>query len=182
MSKIGKNPVQIPSGVTVKLTGNTLEVQGPKWALSQDIYPGVDCVVSDKEITFSCKDEKLRQYRGTMRSLADNMVYGVTTWYTTTLQVIGVGFSASLQGSKLVLKLGFSHPVEFDLPAGVSAAVRQDPKWNALIDLTSHDKQLIGQTAAKLRSLRKPEPYKGKGIRYLNEVVKIKAGKTATKE
>lgn len=181
MSKIWKNPVLLPQGVTAKLTGKTLEITGPKGSLTQDIYPGIEVKLEDTVITLTCDDENLWKYRGTMRSLLVNMVQGVTEWYTKVLQVIGVGFDASVQGTAINFKLGFSHPVKFDLPKGIDAKIEKDPKGNAVITLTSHDKQLIGQTASQIRGLKKPEPYKGKGIRFLGEVIKLKAGKSAKK-
>ena len=180
MSKIWKNPIALPQGVSASLNGSSLSVKGPKWELSLDLYPGIEASLEDDAITLSCQDiETLSQYRGTMRSLVANMVEGVTEGYTKKLKVIGVGFDASLQWKLITLKLGYAHTLEFSLPEGIEADIAKDPKGNAVITLTGIDKQLVGQTAAKLRALRTPEPYKGKGIRYIDEQVKLKPGKAA---
>ena len=181
MSKVGKNPIILPAWVTATINSDVVEVQGPKGKLSQKIYPGVEIKLEDTTLTLSCADVELRKYRGTMRALVAHMVKGVSEGYTKTLQVIGVGFDAALQGNMINFKLGFSHPVSFAIPTGIEVKVEKDPKGNALIHLASHDKQLIGQVAAKIRELKKPEPYKGKGIRFLGEVIKLKAGKAAGK-
>ena len=181
MSKIGKNPIQLPEGVNVDINGSLLSIKGPKWTSSLQLYPWITAKVEENQIVVICQDIALSSFWGTMRSLISNMVEGVLTGYTQKLQVIGVGFDASIQWNMITFKLGYAHTVPFAVPEGVEAKVEKDPKGNAVITLTSHDKQLIGQTAAQIRALRKPEPYKGKWIRYFNEVVKLKAGKTAKK-
>lgn len=181
MSKVGKNPVVIPQGVNVTIANDIVTVQGPKWSLSQQLHQGIEAQYADNTITLTCNDVELWKYWGTMRALVANMVKGVTEGYSKTLQVIGVGFDAMLQGTNISFKLWFSHPVLFAVPHGIEVKIEKDPKGNALIYLTSHDKQLIGEVAAKIRKLKKPEPYKGKGIRFLGEVIKLKAGKAAKK-
>lgn len=181
MSKIWKNPITIPAGVTASVVNDLVEIKGPKGTLTQTLYPGITAKLEDNSIALMCDDVELWKHWGTMRSLVSNMITGVSEWYSKTLQVIGVGFDATLQGSVINFKLGFSHPVKFEIPTGIETKIEKDPKGNAVISLTSHDKQLIGQVASKIRALKKPEPYKGKGIRFLWEVVKLKAGKAAKK-
>lgn len=181
MSKVWKNPITLPAGITATVSDNIVEVKGPKGTLSQPIYPGIVAKVEENVITLTCDDVELWKYWGTMRALVANMVKGVSEGYTKVLQVIGVGFDAVVQGNAINFKLGFSHPVKFDIPTGIEVKIDKDPKGNPIISLSSHDKQLIGQVASKIRGLKKPEPYKGKGIRFLGEVVKLKAGKAAKK-
>lgn len=181
MSKIWKNPITIPAGVTASIVNDLIEIKGPKGTLTQVMYPGIIAKIEENSIVLTCDNVDLWKYWGTMRSLVSNMITGVSEWYSKTLQVIGVWFDAALQGSSINFKLGFSHPVKFDIPAGIEVKIDKDPKGNAVISLTSHDKQLIGQVSSKIRALKKPEPYKGKGIRFLGEVVKLKAGKAAKK-
>jgi large subunit ribosomal protein L6 len=181
MSKVWKNPIQIPQGVTVSINEDVVSIQGPKWTLTQKLFQGIAAKIEDTTLTLSCADVELWKYRGTMRALLAHMVKWVSEWYTKTLQVIGVGFDAAVQGSVINFKLWFSHPVTFSIPTGVEVKIEKDPKGNALIHLASHDKQLIWEVAAKIRKLKKPEPYKGKGIRFLGEVIKLKAGKAAKK-
>jgi len=181
MSKIWKNPILLPDGVTISQEGDLVVVKGPKGTLQQSLLPHVSFVVEGSTVSFSCDNDEMRKYWGTMRALVANMVHGVKEWYTKSLQVIGVGFDASVQWSTIAFKLWFSHPVSYPIPQGVDVKVEKDPKWNAVIHLSSYDKQLIGQTASQIRNLKKPEPYKGKGIRYLGETIKLKAGKAAKK-
>lgn len=181
MSKVWKNPITLPAGVTAMVSNDVIEIKWPKGTLTQAIYPGIVAKVEENIVTLTCDNVELWKYWGTMRALVSNMAQGVSDGYTKTLQVIGVGFDASLAGNAINFKLGFSHPVKFDVPTGIEVKIDKDPKGNSLITLTSHDKQLIGQTASKIRGLKKPEPYKGKGIRFLWEVVKLKAGKAAKK-
>ena len=181
MSKVWKNPITLPAGITATVNDNIVEVKGPKGTLSQAIYPGIVAKVEDNVVTLTCDDVELWKYWGTMRALVANMVKGVSDGYTKVLQVIGVGFDAAVQGNAINFKLWFSHPVKFDIPTGIEVKIDKDPKGNPIISLSSHDKQLIGQVASKIRGLKKPEPYKGKGIRFLGEVVKLKAGKAAKK-
>lgn len=181
MSKIWKNPITLPSWVSVDITDDLVSIIWPKGKLSQKMYPGITPHLDGETLTVNCDDVALWKYWGTMRSLLAHMVKWVSEWYSKTLQVIGVWFDAALQGATLTLKLWFSHPVLFSIPDGIEAKVEKDPKGNALIYLSSHDKQLIWQVAAKIRKLKKPEPYKGKWIRFLGEVIKMKAGKSAKK-
>ena len=181
MSKVWKNPITLPAGVTASVVNDLVEITWPKGTLKQVMYPGIVAKLEENVITLTCNDVELWKFWGTMRSLIANMITWVSEWYSKTLQVIGVGFDAVVQGSSINFKLGFSHPVKFDLPTGIEVKIDKDPKGNAVISLTSHDKQLIGQVASKIRALKKPEPYKGKGIRFLGEVIKLKAGKAAKK-
>lgn len=178
MSRIGKLPVEIPSGVTITVDGDVIKVTGPKGELSEKILPEV--TVSSEDNNFIVKrksDEKLaRSQHGLMRALIQNMVTGVTSGFEKKLEVSGVGFKVALQGSKLVLNLGFSHPVEYEAPAGVNVAV---DKMNIIV--SGINKQQVGQVAADIRKFKKPEPYKGKGIKYEDEYVLRKAGKTGAK-
>lgn len=181
MSKIWKNPISLPSGVTATLDNNTVTVQWPKWSLSFTVLSGVEVAIDAGIITTTCDNQEMWKFWGTTRAIIAHMVHGVHTGYTKSLQVIGVWYDALPQGDKIQFKLGFSHPVLFSIPKGVEVKIEKDPKWNSLIHLSSHDKQLIGETASKIRDLKKPEPYKGKWIRYVGEVIKLKAGKTAKK-
>lgn len=181
MSKIGKKTITVPQGVTVTINGQHVEVKGPKGTLSYTALEGVSVVLEDNVITVSVADDSIRNLWGLTRTLVNNMVVGVSEGYTIKLHILWVGFGAKVNGQKLGLSLGFSHPVDFDLPQGIAATVEKDPKGNDIITLTWIDKQLIGETAAKIRKLKKPEPYKGKGIRYFGEQIKLKAGKAAKK-
>lgn len=184
MSRIGKAIITIPSGVEVKMEGNTMLVKGKKGALSQEIDPCVSVAIENNEITFSRQsDEKdHRAKHGLMRALVNNMVIGVSEGYTKKQELVGVGYRAAVQGQNLELSLGYSHNVVFQIPSEVSVTAEQERGKNPIITLQSHDKQLIGAVAAKIRSLRKPEPYKGKGIRFVGEIVRRKAGKSASKK
>lgn len=175
MSRIGKKPVIIPSGVKAELKGSLLTVTGPKGTLSQEVHPKVTLTVSDKEILVKVAkedDKKQRALWGLFRALIQNMADGVTKGYEKKLEVVGVGFKVATQPGKLVMSLGFSHPVEVVIPKDLQAAVEKNT-----ITITGADKQKVGQFAAEIRELKKPEPYKGKGIKYADEVVRRKAGK-----
>lgn len=171
----------MPQGVQATIDGSTVTVQGPKGSLSFVVSSGVSVTLVENVLQVECDSVEIWNLRGTTRAILAHMVHGVHTGYTKALQVIGVGFDAVVQGTDLQFKLGFSHPVRFAIPKGVDVKVEKDPKGNAVITLSSHDKQLIGQTASKIRDLKRPEPYKGKGIRYVGEVIKLKAGKAAKK-
>lgn len=179
MSKIGKNPVSIPDGVTVDIQGQNVNVKGSKGALALCVHDEVSVVMEDvdgaKIVRLAAKNEgKLsRQLWPTMRTLVSNMIVGVSEGYTKVLELKGVGYRANLQGQTLVLQLGFSHDVHFPIPEGVKVEVDKQTK----ITLSGIDKQLIGQTAAKIRAYRPPEPYKGKGVHYEGEYVFRKEGK-----
>ena len=184
MSRIGKKPVVIPSGITVTVgTDNTITVKGPKGELKQAIDRDIKVVVKDSKIEITRPTDQIRHraLHGLYRSLLSNMVKGVSEGYKRQLELIGVGFKASNQGNLLDLALGFSHNIIFEIPKELKLATAQEKGENPKIMLEGTDKQLIGQVAAKIRGLRKPEPYKGKGIRYTGEVVRKKAGKAAGK-
>ncbi len=181
MSKIGNKPINIPNWVEVTIDKNLVTVKWPKWELTQQI---LDCVLVKKEensITLSIQDDNDRKFRWLSRTLIANMIEGVVNWYEKKLLIMGVWYWAQLQWNKLVLSLGFSHKVNYELPTNIEAKVEQDPKWNTIITLNSINKQLLWEVASKIRAFRKPEPYKWKGIRYFDEVVRLKAGKTAGK-
>ncbi len=180
MSKIGKKPVQIPEWVEVKIDNGVVTVKGPKGELSYTLLEGVNVEQNDKEIVVSTTgDDSLNKFWGLTRSLLSNMVEGVSKGYEKKLHIIGVGYWAQLAGNKLTLSLGLSHKVDFELPSGIEGKVDQDPKGNAILTLTGIDKQFVGEIAAKIKAFRKPEPYKGKGIRYYGEEIKLKPGKAA---
>lgn len=179
MSRIGKLPVEVPKGVSVTL-GSTIAVKGPKGQLERPIVDGVSItqVGSQLQLQRASEDRQHRANHGLMRALVSNMVVGVTKGFERRLEIHGIGYKAELKGPKLVLSLGFSHPIEFVPPSGVSLAV--DPK-NTKITVSGIDREVVGQTAANLRSYRTPDHYKGKGVRYEGERVRLKAGKSAKK-
>jgi large subunit ribosomal protein L6 len=184
MSRIGKQPVVAPSGVTITVNkDNVVTVKGPKGELKQAIDRDITVEVKDGTITFARPTDQIRHraMHGLYRSLVSNLVKGVTDGYERKLELIGVGFKAANQGNVLDLSLGFSHNIVFEVPKEIKVATAQEKGQNPIITLEGIDKQLIGQVAAKLRGLRKPEPYKGKGVRYVGEVVRKKAGKAAGK-
>jgi len=181
MSRIGKAPVSIPSGVNVTVKDNTVTVKGPKGELSQTIHPEMEVKVEDGTVTIVRPNEEkeTRAQHGLYRSLINNMVVGVSVGYKKELELVGVGYRATNQGQLLDLALGFSHPIQLLLPAEIKVDAVTDRKSNPIITLESADKQLLGQVCAKIRSLRKPEPYKGKGVRFKGEEIRRKAGKSA---
>jgi large subunit ribosomal protein L6 len=184
MSRIGKQPVVVPSGVTVAVSkDNVLSVKGPKGELKQEVDRDITIEVKDGQVVFTRPTDQIRHraLHGLYRSLVDNMVKGVTEGFKKSLELVGVGFKASNQGNLLDLSLGFSHNIVFEIPKELSVKTGQEKGDNPKIYLEGIDKQLIGQVAAKVRGLRKPEPYKGKGVRYIGEVVRRKAGKAAGK-
>jgi large subunit ribosomal protein L6 len=178
MSRIGRKPITIPAGVTVELQDRHVKVTGPKGTLELDLMPDIILDQSDGTLTLTKAVENPETQRsyGLMRTLVDNMVVGVSTGFTRALEINGVGFRAAVAGKAINLSLGFSHPVVFELPDGVEAKIEKN-----VITLAGYDKQVVGQAAANLRALKKPEPYKGKGIKYVEERIRRKAGKTATK-
>ena len=184
MSRIGKSPVNIPSGVDVKLDGNLVTVKGPKGTLSQEIDSCVTLNIEDNTITFSRESDapSHRAKHGLYRALLQNMVVGVSEGYKKELEVIGVGYRATATGQQLELALGFSHPIVFEIPSEIKVSADTQKGKAPVVTLESYDKQLLGQVAAKIRSLRKPEPYKGKGVRFLGEEIRRKAGKSAGKK
>jgi large subunit ribosomal protein L6 len=177
MSRIGKRPIPIPEGVTVAVEGQTVRAQGPKGKLAQAVPAGVSVAITDNRVVVSrASDHRtVRALHGLTRSLVSNMLTGVKTGFERKLEIVGIGYRAQLQGKNLQLALGYSHPVIFPLPEGISADIDKQTS----ITLRGSDKAVLGQTAAKLRALRKPDPYKGKGIRYAGEVVRKKVGKKA---
>ncbi len=179
MSRIGKMPIPVPAGVKVEINGQDISVTGKKGTLSRTIHQDVHVVLEDGQILVGGETEgrNISAFRGLTRSLVSNMVVGVDEGFKKTLVIEGVGYRASLSGNDLSLSVGYSNPVEFSLPEGVSGSM----EGNTKIVLESIDKEALGQTAAKIRSIRKPEPYKGKGIRYEDERIVRKAGKTGAK-
>ena len=184
MSRIGKAPITVPAGVTVSVgNDNVVTVKGPKGELTQPIDRDITVSVKDGEITFARPTDQIRHraLHGLSRALVANLVKGVTEGYTRKLELIGVGFKAANSGNVLDLALGYSHNIIFEVPKELKIATAQEKGQNPTITLEGIDRQLIGQVAAKIRGLRKPEPYKGKGVRYVGEVVRKKAGKAAGK-
>jgi large subunit ribosomal protein L6 len=184
MSRIGKSPVNIPSGVDVKLNGNVVTVKGPKGELTQDIDSCVTLSIEDNTITFSRESDapSHRAKHGLYRALLQNMIQGVSEGYKKEMEVIGVGYRATTAGQQLELALGYSHPIIFEIPNEIKVSADTQKGKAPVVTLESYDKQLLGQVAAKIRSFRKPEPYKGKGIRFVGEDIRRKAGKSAGKK
>ncbi len=184
MSRVGKLPISIPSGVQVSVNGSEVAVKGPKGSLSQKLEDGIEVKIENGQVvvTRATEQKRHRAMHGLYRALINNMVKGVSTGYKVEQELVGVGYRATNQGNLLDLVLGYSHHVVFELPAEIKVATRQEKGQNPIITLESHDKQLLGQVAAKIRSLRKPEPYKGKGIKFVNEALRRKAGKSASKK
>ena len=184
MSRIGKNPVVITKGVNVTVgTDNVITVKGPKGELKQTIDRDIKVEVKDDKVEFVRPTDQIRHkaLHGLYRSLVNNMVHGVTEGYVKKLELVGVGYKASNQGNLLDLSLGYSHNIVFEIPKELKVGTAQEKGKNPIITLESIDKQLLGQVAAKIRSLRKPEPYKGKGVKFEGEVLRRKAGKSAGK-
>ena len=183
MSRIGKNPITVPSGVDLSIQGNVVSVKGPKGELTQEVDEVISMEYADNVLTLSRPndDKEVRSKHGLYRALIQNMVKGVSEGYKVQLQMVGVGFRAAAQGQQLNLSLGYSHPIIIELPKEVKLEAETKKGEAPLVTLSSHDKQLLGTVAAKIRSLRKIEPYKGKGVRFLGEQIRRKAGKTAAK-
>lgn len=181
MSRIGKNPVAFPQGVEVSVNDNVVTVKGKLGELSQTISEGITLKIEDALITLERASESKthRAQHGLMRALINNMVEGVSKGYTKELELVGVGYRASNQGQKLELALGFSHNIVLELAPEVKVETVSEKGKNPIVKLTSYDKQLVGQVAAKIRGFRKPEPYKGKGVKFVGEVLRRKAGKSA---
>lgn len=180
MSRIGKQPVQLPDKVVITLDGDMINVKGPKGQLDRKLHPAIDIEINENvlNVKTDLNDKKKMALQGLFRSLIFNMVTGVTTGYEKKLLLSGIGYRAETSGKKLVLNVGYSNPVNFDLPDGISANVEK----NTEITLSGIDKELLGQAAANIRRIRPPEPYKGKGIMYSDERIIRKAGKTAGKD
>lgn len=176
MSRIGKLPIALPSGVKIERKGQSVKVQGPKGTLEKSFPDGVDIIVDQEKIVIEpqTNSPKARAYYGLTRTLLGNMVKGVSEGFERVLEISGVGYRVAVQGNKLNFSLGYSHPIEYELPEGTSAEVDKQ----TVLKLKGPDKELLGSMAAKIRSLRAPEPYKGKGIKYAEERIIRKAGKT----
>jgi len=174
MSRIGKKPIPIPKGVEVKLQGDVIKVKGPKGQLERGIHPKVRVNIDSDHIVVSTADptREARAYHGLFRALVANMVTGVTKGFERVLEIVGVGYRGELKGKTATFHLGYSHPINFELPDGIEAKIDKTK-----VTLNSIDKELLGKTAAKIRSFREPEPYKGKGIKYADEIIRRKAGK-----
>jgi large subunit ribosomal protein L6 len=179
MSRVGKKPIPIPEKTKVTLKGNTITVQGNKGTLSREVHLGVKLEVSDSEIAVKIpsEDRISRALQGLTRSLVSNMVTGVSTGFERVLEINGIGYRAEAKGKRILFNLGYSHPIDFPLPEGISVNIDK----NTIVKLSGIDKELLGLTAASIRQLRPPEPYKGKGIKYKEEHIQRKAGKTGTK-
>ncbi|MCK4572777.1 MAG: 50S ribosomal protein L6 [candidate division Zixibacteria bacterium] len=178
MSRVGKKPIPIPEKAKVEITGQTVVVTGPKGKLSRDIHPEISAAVHENEVLVTRPSDTKRHaaLHGLTRALINNMVVGVTDGFRIELKMVGVGYRAEMKSNNLVLNLGYSHPIVFGMPDEIKVEVL--PKESKII-VNGIDKELVGQVAAKIRSFRKPEPYKGKGVRYVDEYVRSKAGKTA---
>ena len=179
MSRIGKKPIAIPKGVTVKIEGNTVAVQGPKGRVDTALPAGIKVEQRDGNIVAIRENDSQSAVHGLARALVNNAVEGVTKGWTRELEIVGIGYRAEMKGKMtVVFNLGYSHPIEYPLPSGVAAAI--DPKQTR-ITLTGIDRQKVGQVAAEMRTLRPPDPYKNKGVRYLGERLRKKVGKTGAK-
>jgi large subunit ribosomal protein L6 len=176
MSRIGKKPIPIPKGVSVKVAGDAVEVQGPKGKLRQAVPPGITFAQEDGTLVArpEREDKELKKFYGLARSLVANAVTGVTEGFKKELDIVGIGYRAELKGKQVTFALGYSHPIVFDIPSGIDIAVEKQTH----ITVTGVDRQLVGQVAANIRRMRKPDPYKQKGVRYTGEVLKKKVGKT----
>jgi large subunit ribosomal protein L6 len=179
MSRIGKKPITIPKGVTVKIDGHAVEVQGPKGKMRQAFPQGIAFAQDNGQLVASLEREEpaLRKFHGLARSLVANAVAGVTEGFKKELDIVGVGYRAELKGKQVHFALGYSHPVIFDIPEGIDIAIEKQTH----ITVTGANRQLVGQVAANIRRMRKPDPYKQKGVRYTGEVLKKKVGKTGAK-
>lgn len=181
MSRIGNAPINLPQGVEINVNDGMVNVKGPKGELQQPVLEGVSLKVEDGVVSVERESEQ-KQHKamhGLFRALINNMVVGVSEGYKKQLELVGVGYRANAKGQQLELALGFSHPIVFELPQEIKVTAETEKGKNPIVTLESHDKQLIGQVAAKIRSLRKPEPYKGKGVKYVGEQIRRKAGKAA---
>jgi large subunit ribosomal protein L6 len=179
MSRIGKKPIPVPSGVKINVTGNVVSVQGPKGKVDTTIPAGIKVEQQDGHIVALRENDQQAALHGLTRALVNNAVQGVTTGWTRELEIVGIGYRAEMKGKgTVVFSLGYSHPIEYPLPTGVDCAV--DPKQTRL-SLTGIDRQKVGQVAAEMRGLRPPDPYKNKGVRYVGEKLKKKVGKTGAK-
>ena len=183
MSKLAKKPIQIPDKVKVVLKDDIIKVNGPKGELEQKLYPTINIVIDEPNSSLRVDSLGTRKsekgIQGLFFSLISNMIIGVTTGYSKNLEIIGLGYNAKVQGQKLILQIGFNQPVNIDIPKGITVEVT-NPSNPAKLEVKGVDKQLLGQFAADIRKVRPPEPYKGKGIKYADEIIKRKAGKAVT--
>jgi len=184
MSRVGKNPISLPKGVDIQTSGDTITVKGAKGQLSQKLSEGISIEINEGtlQVNRSNESKSQRALHGLYRSLLNNMIKGVSEGYIIKQEVVGVGYKASNQGNLLELNLGYSHNIFLEVPKEISVKTESEKGKNPLIVLEGNDKQLIGQVAAKIRSMRKPEPYKGKGIKFQGEQLRKKAGKSASKK
>ena len=181
MSRIGKAIIEIPAGVTISQKDNVVTVKGPKGELIQELTGGITFTQEDGVLTFSrpSDSKEHKALHGLYRALINNMIVGTTTGFTKQLELVGVGYRASHNGQRLELALGFSHGIVLELPKEVTLETLTEKGKNPIVTLSSYDNQLLGMVAAKIRSFRKPEPYKGKGVRFVGEIIRRKAGKSA---
>jgi len=185
MSRIGKLPISIPTGVTISQKDDVVTVKGPKGELSQYVHPSIKVNIEEAQIIFEVDENHIENYKqkqayhGLYRSLVNNMVVGVSEGYTKTLELVGVGYRVSNQGNLVEFTLGYTHPIFLQLPKEVKVETKSERNQNPIIILESADKQLLGLICAKIRSFRKPEPYKGKGVLFQGEVIRRKSGKSA---
>ena len=185
MSRIGKLPISIPAGVTISQKDDVVTVKGPKGELSQYVHPSIKVNIEEAQIIFEVDENHIENYKqkqayhGLYRSLVNNMVVGVSEGYKKTMELVGVGYRVSNQGNLVEFSLGYTHPIFIQLPSEVKVETKSERNQNPIITLESADKQLLGLICAKIRSFRKPEPYKGKGILFQGEVIRRKSGKTA---
>jgi large subunit ribosomal protein L6 len=181
MSRIGNNPIAIPEGINVSVDNSIISIKGKLGELSQKVDNSITITINDNEVvlTRNSEEKQVKAYHGLYRSLITNMVEGVTNGFTKKLELVGVGYRASNQGQKLDLSVGYSHNIIFEIPAEVKINCESEKGKAPVVILSSHNKQLLGSVAAKIRSFRKPEPYKGKGIKFVGEQIRRKAGKTA---
>ena len=185
ISRIGKLPISVPAGVTVALNNGVVTVKGPKGELSQKVDSSIKTIIEDGQVTFEIDENSPVNYKqkqafhGLYRSLVNNMVVGVSEGYKKTLELVGVGYRVSNQGNLVEFSLGYTHPIFIQLPSEVKVETKSERNQNPIITLESADKQLLGLICAKIRSFRKPEPYKGKGVLFQGEVIRRKSGKTA---
>ncbi|MGI8787031.1 MAG: 50S ribosomal protein L6 [Pyrinomonadaceae bacterium] len=184
MSRVGKKPITLPSGVSVTINSNELEVKGPKGTLKTPVPAGVEFKMENGTLVAERANDDLSALHGLARALANNAIVGVTEGFTKQMDVVGVGYKADVQGKKIVFSLGYSHPVEYALPDGIEAKAERVPaktiinQYQLTLTLSGIDKQKLGQVAAELNRLRKPDAYKGKGVRYADKFYKLKPGKT----
>jgi large subunit ribosomal protein L6 len=182
MSRVGKKIISIPKDVKINITETSLEVQGPKGKLTTPVPAGITFKLEDGKLAAERQNDEQAALHGLARALAQNAVTGVTTGFTQDMDIVGVGYKAELKGKSIVFALGYSHPIEFPLPEGISAKIekvqKQITQYQTTVTLSGIDKQLLGQTAANMHNLRVPDAYKGKGVRYANRTLKLKPGKT----